>query len=587
MSKPASGAFIQPVLDEAAVRQAPQRVRVYRAIRTAIAGGALAPGDRLPSARQLAADWGLARGAVDEAFAQLQMEGLIRRRVGDGTYVEPAAASAAGAGGRRLVPPPREPSDLAHHVLAQAARMGVAGASRSARWARSTPADQSTPSTTSGPSAASAASLAPSVQPAPLVRSDGSLRATPASAGPTEGLAPVRLECAFVPQRAPTLHPRAIDLDSFALPTWRRLLVAAASEQRRELLGPVSATGLPALRESVARYVGVMRGVPCRPEQVLIVASPAEGLNLLVRLLLPNSGSVWVEEPTHPSLPSLLESLGARVTAVPLDAQGFDVAGAHERDPAATLVYLHPLGHYPLGRRTTVARGDELIEWARRHGRWIVEGHFNDELWPREVQPPALARRDRERVFLLGTFESVMFPSLRLGYVVVPQALVKPFAEAITLGGPRAPAATQWALAEFIDRGHLHQRILALRERYAKRRKRVQSGLVDRLPAGVRAEPLTPVPTACLHLPEGASDLEWLRRLRAQGLVLEPLSGMHWNQRVERRPQGLVLGYGDWSDAVLDAALARLVQALREWREGREPPVGEGTVRARAPMQLG
>jgi len=565
VSKPASGAFIQPVLDEAAVRPAPQRVRVYRAIRTAIAGGALAPGDRLPSARQLAADWGLARGAVDEAFAQLQMEGLIRRRVGDGTYVEPAAASAAGAGGRRPAPPPREPSDLAHHVLAQAARLGVVGASRSARSAQSAQSADSAPST----------------------HADRSSRAVRASNGSSDDAAPVRLECAFTPQRAPTLHPRAIDLDGFALPTWRRLLVAAASEQRRDLLGPVPATGLPALRESVARYVGVMRGVPCRAEQVLIVASPAEGLNLLVRLLLPTSGSIWVEEPTHPSLPSLLESLGARVTAVPLDAHGFDVAGARERDPAASLVYLHPLGHYPLGRRTTVARGDELIEWARRHGRWIVEGHFNDELWPREVQPPALARRDRERVFLLGTFESVMFPSLRLGYVVVPQALVKPFAEAITLWGPRAPAATQWALAEFIDRGHLHQRILALRERYAKRRKRVQSGLIDRLPAGVRAEPLTPVPTACLHLPEGASDLEWLRRLRAQGLVLEPLSGMHWNQRAERRPQGLVLGYGDWSDAVLDAALARLVQELREWRGGWGSPVGDGALRAGASMDLG
>jgi GntR family transcriptional regulator/MocR family aminotransferase len=292
--------------------------------------------------------------------------------------------------------------------------------------------------------------------------------------------------------------------------------------------------------------------------------------------LLPQAGSMWVEEPTHPSLPSLLESLGARVTAVPLDAQGFDVAGARRRDPDATLVYLHPLGQYPLGRRTTVARGDELIEWARRHNRWIVEGHFNDELWPREVQPPALARRDRERVFLLGTFESVMFPSLRLGYLVVPTPLVRPFTEGLTLWGPRAPAATQWALAEFIDRGHLHERIVALRERYAKRRKRVQSALIERLPPGWRAEPLTPVPTACLHWNGGGdpvvSDLDWLRRLRAHDVTLEPLSGMHWNGRPAERPQGLVLGYGDWSDAALDAALGRL---LGELRAGSYQPVGE------------
>lgn len=540
MSKPASGAFIQPVIDESARRPAPQHVRVYRAIRAAIAGGALAPGDRLPSARQLAADWGLARGAVDEAFAQLQVEGLIRRRVGDGTYVEASAAALAAAG---LQPPapPREPSDLAHHVLAQAARLGVGAAL--------------------GPGAGAAAAAA-----------------ARGAAGPGADASPVRLECNFVPQRPPTLHPRAIDLDGFALPVWRRLLVEAAADRRRDLLGLVPCTGLPALREAVARYLGVMRGVPCRAEQVIVVASPAEGLSLLVRLLLPAGGSAWVEEPTHSSLPSLLESLGARVAGVPLDAHGFDLGAARRRDPGATLAYLHPLGHHPLGRRTAVARGDELIEWARRNGRWLVEGHFNDELWPREVQPPALARRDRERVFLLGTFESVMFPSLRLGYVVVPAALAKPFAEAMTLWGPRAPAATQWALAEFIDRGHLHERIAALRERYARRRKRVQSALVDRLPADVRAEPLTPVPTACLHLPEGESDLDWLRRLRTRGLVLEPLSGMHWSRRPAERPQGLVLGYGDWSDAVLDAALERLVDELRE---------GLANTRQRAPASAG
>ncbi|MBL8324311.1 MAG: PLP-dependent aminotransferase family protein [Rubrivivax sp.] len=519
MSKPASGVFIQPVQDEAGARPRPQRARVYRAIRHAIDGGALAVGDRLPSARQLAMDWGLARGAVDEAFAQLQLEGLIRRRVGDGTYVEPRRAGPWRSARAATPPPPRGPSDLAHHVLAQAARMGLA-----------------------------------------------------------PGTAPMRLECAFTSQRPPPLHPRAIDIDGFPLALWRRLLAAAASERQRPLLGGAPATGLPALREAVARHVGVMRGVPCRAEQVLVVASPAEGLNLLVRLLMPPGGSMWVEEPTHPTLPSLLESLGARVTAVPLDAQGFDVAEARRRDPGATLAYLHPLGHYPLGRRTTAARGDELLEWARREGRWIVEGHFNDELWPREVQPPALARRDRERVFLLGTFESVMFPSLRLGYLVVPQALVGAFAEAITLWGPRAPAATQWALAEFIDRGHLLERILALRERYAGSRRRVQQLLIDRLPPAVRAEPLTPVPTVCLHLGtlvggsaaasasgtpadhrRPATDIDWLRRLRSHGLVLEPLSGMHW---VRRGADGLVFGYGDWSDAALEAALRRLCREL-------------------------
>jgi len=488
MVKAASGVFIQPVAHDGVARLS-QWQRVYHAVRWAIEREALAAGDRLPSARELARDWQVARGAVDEAFAQLQLEGLIERRVGDGSYVAERA--------RPPVPPRRgEPSTLARRVLQQAGRLSLPSARR---------------------------------------------------------------ECAFVSQRPPALHPRATDIDAFPLDVWRRLLLATASEQRRDLLADVPPVGLPALAESIVRHLALQRGVACRPEQVLVLATPAEGLNLMCRLLLAPGDTVWVEDPSHPSLPWLLATFGAKVRGVPLDAEGFDLDAARRGGGKAGLVYLHPLNQYPLAQRSSVARGDALLAWARREQAWIVEAMFNDELWPREAQPAALVRRDPERVFLLGTFEGIMFPSLRLAYLVVPQGLLEPFRDAQTLWGPRAAAATQAAMAEFIDRGHLAEHLNQQRARLAARRVLLHDELLARLPAGVQAGPLTPAPHLCLHLPPGSDDVAWARHLRQAGVVVEPLAPMCWS--TPPRP-GLVLGYAGWDDAVLRASLVTLRRTL-------------------------
>jgi GntR family transcriptional regulator/MocR family aminotransferase len=508
MSKPASGVFIQQVSDADGVGL-PQWQRVYAAVRKAIAGGALRRGQRLPSARQLARDWRVSRGAVDEAFAQLQLEGLIERRVGDGSYVaqlQPAASGAAAA--------PREPARLARLVLDQVGR--------------------------SAPHA------------------PGTCRAP---ATPPSGKSAPRVECAFTMRRAPPLHPRGVDVDEFDLATWRRLLVASASERRTDLLHEAPGAGLQALREAIARHLLMQRGLACDSEQILVLASPAEGLNLIVRLLLPSGGSVWLEQPTHPSLPWLLESLGARVAGVPLDEQGFDVAAALTAEPDATLVYLHALAQYPLGRRTGAARAQALLEWARGGARWVIEANCNDELWPPEQQPAALTRRDPERVLLLGTFEGIMFPSLRLAYLVVPRALVAGFTDALTLWGPRATAGVQWAMAEFIDRGHLQERLARYRARLASRRRTVQQLLIERLPLGVQAEPIGNGTSACLHLPRAIGDEALVRRLRERGIFCEPLSSMDFTRD---GLNGLVFGYADGSDADLAAGLRRLALELQQ-----------------------
>lgn len=504
MVKPASGAFIPPVADEHTPGLT-QPQRVYRALRGAIDRGALAHGARLPSARQLARDWGLARGAVDEAFAQLQLEGAIERRVGDGTYVtRPAPAVARERG---------VPSALARRVLRQSAALDVP---------------------------------------------------------------PSRIECAERSMRTPPLHPRATDVDAFPLDLWRRLMVATASERRRDLLGELPAVGLAALREAIVRHLALHRGVSVDADRVLVLATPAEGLALVVRLLLQPGERFWFEDPSHPSLPWLLQSLGAQVQGVPLDAHGFDLDAGRAATGEATpvrLVYLHPLNQYPLNVRTTVARGDALLAWTRRAGAWVIEGHFNDELWAPGSTPPTLLQRDPERVFMVGTFEGIVHPSVRLAYLIVPPSLREPFVDAQTLWGARAGVTLQATLADFIDDGHLHEHLGRLRERQAARRRIVDDVLLRHLPAGVAPGPLTPVPNACLHLPDGAAagaDVELAGRLRKRGVLVEPLSPMVWSSP---RRAGLVFGYGGWDDATLTAALGRLREALAATFGARSTPL--------------
>jgi len=495
--------FIQPVHD-AASAGLPQWARIAHAVRHAAASGAVAGGARLPSARQLARDWRVSRAAVEDAFAELQMEGLIERRVGDGTYLRRAPPAP--------VAPPRPAAAEAQRILEHSLLQGC-----------------------------------PSSQ----------------------------LDAARRPLAVPPLHPRRTDLDNFPLDVWRRLLLQAHEEPQRALLAGAPGGGLPALREAIARHLAIHRGLVCTPQQVLVTNGPGESLQLLGRLLLAPGDTVWVEHPSHASLPLLLRSMGLQVHGVPLDAEGLDVAAGLRGAPRARLCYLHPLTQYPLGVRTGSARGAELLRWAARSGAWIVEGHMNDELVPPAEQPPPLATLDRHgRTILMGTFEGIVFPSLRVGYLVLPPALAGAFIATAQGYGEHAMAPVQWALAEFIDRGHMTALLQARRARGAAMRELVRRVLLAALPPRVRAGPLHGGLHLCLHLPAEVQDTAVAAALRAQRLYVETLSTMCWALPALN---GIVLGYGGLDAAALEDGLRRVVHTLATALAGPYQPAAQNT----------
>lgn len=496
MAKQASGALIQPLLRSASDRVS-RRLQVYQTVLDAIHRNVLIPGARLPSARQLAADWGVARGAVDEAFAQLQVEGYLERRVGDGTYVTQRAKPTVQTDTPRVL---RPPTQSAQQVLNRfSVYLGK----------------------------------------------------------------PKQLELPHVLLTPVPLYPRAPMIEQFPLAVWRRLVLRALGEPYRPHLSYGPAAGLPALREAIARHLSLTRATLCSPQQVLVLNSPMQAVELIGRVLLEPGDKVWLEDPGHASLVSLFQVLHAQVVGVPLDARGLDVAAGRAAAPDAAAVYLHPLTQFPLGVRTDSARRAELLQWADESGAWIIEGNFNDEIAHDGAAPVAFQAMDRsDRVLLMGTFEGIMFPSLRLAYLVVPERLVEVFVAMRGLLGDHTNASLQIAMAAFIDEGHMSNHLRTLRKVSRQRRDALLDAVQRHVPGWARLGPTAAGTHACLHLPPDVADMEVVRRIREHGVMAIALSSTCWNPRPWN---GLVLGYGAFAPSAIEQSVRVIGGVLREF----------------------
>jgi GntR family transcriptional regulator/MocR family aminotransferase len=492
--KQVTGVFIQS-LQEAGPERGAQRVRVYRTVLDALRAGTLQPGMRLPSARRLAADCAVSRGAVDEAFEQLKDEGFIERRVGDGSYVadKPPLSTAT-----PVARAERPASASAQRVIERfAPHLG--------QWSR--------------------------------------------------------LEVPTELFTLPALHPRNVPTQDFPLDVWRRLMARVLADANRQHLNYGPSAGMPVLREAIVRHLALTRGVQCSPRQVLVVNSPMQAVELIARVLLEPGDPVWLEDPGHASLPVLFEVLRARAVGVPFDEHGLDVATGRARALHARAVYFHPLGQHPLGVRTTVERCRELLAWAAEQGSWVIEGNYNTELVHDGAPPPTLHTLDGgEHVLLVGTFEGVLFPSLRIAYLVVPEQLADTFVAMRGLLGEHAHVATQLALAAFIDEGHMSAHLRELRQRCRARRRALHEAASRRLPPWARLGPTAEGVHAALHFPAEVPDVEVFRLIRKQGVGAVPISSICWHARGHN---GLALGYGGAEPPQIDAAMAVIGDALR------------------------
>lgn len=349
-------------------------------------------------------------------------------------------------------------------------------------------------------------------------------------------------------------------VDAFPINTWRALIARSLRYSARYTLGTCDPAGFMALREAIASYLAVSRGVVCTPERVLILASSQQALDLSVRLLMDVGDEAWIEAPGYPGARAALLANGATLVPVPVDTDGMQVDVGVRQAPQARLAYVTPSHQYPLGVTLSLARRLALLEWARAQRSWILEDDYDSEFRYDERPLAAIQGIDGDDcVIYIGTFSKVLFPSLRLAYVVVPSALVEPFVVARGLTDGHPPASVQIALAEFFAQGHFGTHIRRMCDLYRERRDTLRAAATRWLDKCLRLGPTDSGLHAVAHLRENANDRALSARLARGGVDAQPLS--RYSHSIAA-PPGLFLGYAALKPREIEAGIRRIADLL-------------------------
>jgi GntR family transcriptional regulator/MocR family aminotransferase len=348
------------------------------------------------------------------------------------------------------------------------------------------------------------------------------------------------------------------DAQLFPFDTWRRLLAAEVRLRANSPGTYAEPAGHPALRAAVARYLGVSRSVRAAADDVVVTNGTQHALDLIARVLLRPGDVVAVEEPGYPPARRLFASFGARVTGVPVDAEGLRVDAL---PAAARLVYSTPSHQFPLGRPMSLARRHALLDWARSRPAAIVEDDYDSEFrYSARPLEPLYELDTAGRVLYAGTFSKSMLPTVRTGFVLAPASLRPALVAARQLGDGYGQVAVQAALARFIDEGQLARHVRRAGRAYAARHARI----VARLAA---EDALEVLPSAAgLHVTALLRDGGPARATRvvaaaaAGGVVLDDL-GMYQQSATQA---GFVFGFGAVDPARIGPGLDRFASCLRD-----------------------
>jgi GntR family transcriptional regulator / MocR family aminotransferase len=451
--------------------------QLYWRFRSAIADGLLKPGARIPAARALAKELGLARGTIDTAYSLLAAEGYIQPRGQAGTVVAEGVTA-------------RGPSSHPQRAISSAQSNAVRHKEQVLPFQMGLPA-----------------------------------------------------------------------LDAFPRKIWSQIAARCVRATQVADMANPSVYGLQSLRTAIATYLQVARGISCAPSQVFVTSGYRNTLGLIAHALLKPGDRVLVEDPGYLFTRPLLEYLHIKATPVPVDQDGMLVSQGVQHAKGARAAVVTPAHQSPLCVSLSLPRRLELLDWASRQQAWIIEDDYDGEYRYVSRPLPALKSLDRDgRVLYAGTFSKVLFPGLRLAYLVVPATQVERF-ETVSqsfLGG--CPELTQAIVATFMNEGHFARHIQRMRKLYGERREATARGLrkalgdhiaIDHQPGGMHL---------ILRLKAFQSDTLLVQRLGQAGIYAEALS--EWNVQSQTGP-GLLLGFANIdSQASAEALGKRILQLL-------------------------
>ena len=340
------------------------------------------------------------------------------------------------------------------------------------------------------------------------------------------------------------------DLREFPYPAWHKLYDEVLRRQDRQLFGYGDPQGLPELRTVIADYLALSRQVNCTAQQVIILNSSQQALQLISMLLIDPQDKVLTEQACYPGARNAFLAAGAKLSPLTLDDQGAQVP-----DVAAKLAYLTVAHQYPLGMSMSSARRKEWLEWAKQHGAWLVEDDYDGEFHYQDTPLPALQSEDRhQRVIYLGTCSKSLYPSLRLAWMVLPVSLTDSMVRARTLTDGHTPQLSQAVTTEFIRRGHFAQHLRRMRKLYGSRRQLLTEQLQQNFGQWLRVMPGDGGLQLTVELLQG-QETALTRQASAAGLILPPVSPLFISGQ---KLQGWILGYSALQRAEILEACQRL-----------------------------
>ncbi|HEY8026185.1 MAG TPA: PLP-dependent aminotransferase family protein [Burkholderiaceae bacterium] len=453
-----------------------QQRRLYEAARAAILQQELAAGSKLPSTRCVANELGIARNTVIAAFKQLAAEGYVSTMAGSGTFISETLPETSIVG------------------------LPVAGKIK---------ANRSTATNTEGSSL-----------------SRRGLQLTAYAAGARFEIQP--------------FAPGDPDFSLFPLKLWQRIQNRVWREARPELLDYGQAGGYLPLRSAVAEYLRASRSVNVSVEQVMITSGTQQSLDLCAQMLADVGDIAWVEDPCYWAARRVFESCDLQLHAVAVDSDGI---APTEQDMAThpRLIYVTPSHQYPTGVVMTLARRRKLLDIAAGKRAWILEDDYDSEF--RYTGRPLASLQGLDtygRVVYMGTFSKILYPGIKVGYLVVPPALVEPFKTALYDLQRPGQMMVQAALADFISLGHFATHIRKIRQAYGAKRELLRKTLVSHMGSEIRISGEESGLHLVVELPDHVDDAALARLAAESGIAVKALSNYYLAQTPRR---GLLIGY--------------------------------------------
>jgi GntR family transcriptional regulator/MocR family aminotransferase len=488
-------------------RTEPLTLQIQRHLERLIRQEHLAPGIKLPATRELARDLGVNRATVAVAYERLVAGGLARAHVGQGTFVAPPE--------RR--PGPRTPNPEPRSMMDWSGLFSKASN---------------------------------------VIAADARHRQSLSQAGrATRGLI--------------SFADGMPDASLFPTDAFRQVLNRVVKREGPALLQYSPVGGYPPLRRFLAAYL-VRQGVEARPEEILIVNGSQQGFDLVTRTLLDPGDSVAIEQPTYPQAIQIFRSLGAQLLPVPVGPGGLSLDHLErllERH-APKLLYCQPNAHNPTGLTLDAAARGDLLALASRHRLPIVEDGFDGGLYYDDPPAAPLAAGDRQGlVIFIGTFSKVLFPGLRLGWIVAPRPLLERLEAAKQLSDIHTSPLIQAAIFHFCQGRFLDRHLARLREEYGRRRRLLLSALERHLPRSVRWTIPHGGFTLFCWLPEGMDAGALLQRALERGVAFTPGSVFYADGE---GAHSLRLSFSSVSVSRVEEGVRRLSEVIREAL--RRPP---------------